>query len=279
MSTADSWNVGASVWTGKEFIVWGGVAYPYPYLDRGGRYDVGLDKWTRILGQVDPADSRRMFEQVGHSLVWTGNLMVVWGGGFLRTNGARYHPASDTWTPIATPGPPSYRWGHSAVWTGSQMIVWGGDDGTDLGAGDGGIYTPLIDPDGDGAGNPCDNCPAVTNPAQDDLDDDGAGDACDLTVTFPRSGPISCAERPPVIEWLPGANDRFKVYLSWDPAFKGKGVLSSGSRLLTGTSYTPPSQKWETFCARATDTLYVRVQGKARGKKGEYSEAVALDVQ
>jgi len=39
-----------------------------------------------------------------HTAVWTGSLMVIWGGydgSFLNT-GARYDPATDTWTPVST---------------------------------------------------------------------------------------------------------------------------------------------------------------------------------
>jgi hypothetical protein len=38
---------------------------------------------------------------------------------------------------------------------------------------------PLPDQDGDGLGNPLDNCPSVENPGQEDVDGDGRGDPCD----------------------------------------------------------------------------------------------------
>lgn len=38
----------------------------------------------------------------------------------------------------------------------------------------------FIDPDGDGVGVGCDNCPSVSNPDQANSDDDSLGDACDL---------------------------------------------------------------------------------------------------
>ena len=56
--------------------------------------------------------------------------MIVWGGWLTRwppiDTGARYDPATDSWTPISIVGAPSPRRSHSAVWTGQQMIVWGG---------------------------------------------------------------------------------------------------------------------------------------------------------
>ncbi len=79
----------------------------------------------------------------GHTAVWTGTKMIVWGG--VNTNylndGALYDPAANTWTAL-----PSVPWleprqYHTAVWTGSQMIIWGGyDNGTYLN--DGGRYDP-----------------------------------------------------------------------------------------------------------------------------------------
>ncbi|HEX8282897.1 MAG TPA: carboxypeptidase regulatory-like domain-containing protein [Pyrinomonadaceae bacterium] len=90
--------------------------------------------------------------------VWTGAEMIVWGGtssyGGRTNSGARYNPATDTWTPTGTVAAPLPRAGHSAFWTGTEMIVWGGSLGT-FTNGDGppvsgatntgGRYNPLTD--------------------------------------------------------------------------------------------------------------------------------------
>lgn len=65
-----------------------------------------------------------------HTAVWTGSVMIVWGGdesyNVLTNTGARYDPATDTWSATTTVNAPDPRIHHSAVWTGSEMIVWGG---------------------------------------------------------------------------------------------------------------------------------------------------------
>jgi N-acetylneuraminic acid mutarotase len=68
----------------------------------------------------------------GHTAVWTGSEMIVWGGGYDNTvlnTGGRYDPATDTWTATATAGAPLPLTGHTAVWTGTEMIVWAGIGG------------------------------------------------------------------------------------------------------------------------------------------------------
>ncbi len=130
-----------AVWTGTEMIAWGGTGGHSGccvQLESGGRYDPQTDSWRPTsIGPGVPAS------RSGHSAVWTGSEMIVWGGdvnGFGGVNdGARYNPVTDAWTPTSTSGAPSPRTGHDAVWAGSRMIVWGGGVTT------GGRYDPATD--------------------------------------------------------------------------------------------------------------------------------------
>jgi hypothetical protein len=106
----------------------------------GGRYDPSNDTWTptALFGDPPPLTSQ--------TAVWTGSLMVVWGGvdnftPYLNTGG-RYDPATDSWTTTTTTGAPTARFSHTAVWTGNVMIVWGGGPDNALA---GGRYDPLTD--------------------------------------------------------------------------------------------------------------------------------------
>ena len=128
-----------AIWTGSRMVVWGGSNDNYPYtLDTGGRYDPASDSWTPTSTTAAPSASDQ------HTAVWTGSLMVVWGGS--PNTGGRYDPATDSWTPTSTLDAPVERARHSAVWTGSLMVVWGGNFG---GFGDtlatGGRYNPATD--------------------------------------------------------------------------------------------------------------------------------------
>src|SRR6185503_13895992 len=79
-----------------------------------------------------------------HSAVWTGTVMIIWGGYPAIQTGSRYDPATDSWAATSLLGAPEGRSTHTAVWTGSRMVVWGGLGGvTELGTG--GRYDPISD--------------------------------------------------------------------------------------------------------------------------------------
>ena len=137
-----------AVWTGSEMLVWGGV-FNNSFIDAGLRYNPATDSWTKMSSVNTPG------YREDYTTVWTGTQMIIWGGencyiGYCNYNssGARYSPATDSWTPTSSVNVPLGRSRHSAVWTGSQMIIWGGiyDDGIELlPLGDGGRYNPTSD--------------------------------------------------------------------------------------------------------------------------------------
>ncbi len=101
------------------------------------------DTWDATAAPSAPSPRYR------HTAVWTGNLMLVWGGyndalGSLDTGG-RYDPATDTWTPTSLTDAPSARDRHTAVWTGSLMLIWGGFESPDTPLANGGKYDPETD--------------------------------------------------------------------------------------------------------------------------------------
>lgn len=117
-----------AVWSGTEMIIWGGEAGATPRpANTGGRYNpTGSGSWidtNRTYAMPSP--------RVGHTGVWTGSEMIIWGGydgGYINTGG-QYTPATDAWTATGTgTNCPDARSGHSAVWSGNEMIVWGGAD-------------------------------------------------------------------------------------------------------------------------------------------------------
>jgi len=140
-----------AIWTGTQMIVWGGegvFAPPAPNsVDRvfgdGAAYDPVADAWSPIAAGGPTTR--------GHTAVWTGTRMIVWGGrdAFALSLqavdvGGVYDPVSDSWTATSLAGAPAARVEHTVVWSGSEMIVWGGRSSTAFsGLSSGGRYSPL----------------------------------------------------------------------------------------------------------------------------------------
>jgi hypothetical protein len=107
------------VWSGKEFIVWGGSWTDGTPLGGGSKFnpDSAFLSWTP-LSVGGPALTTR---HAGHTAAWSGTEMLIWGG---TTNafGARYNPRNDAWTPMAVG--PVMRAGGKAAWTGTHMLLY-----------------------------------------------------------------------------------------------------------------------------------------------------------
>jgi N-acetylneuraminic acid mutarotase len=139
-----------AVWTESEMIVWGGHDF-FGSLNTGARYKPSTNSWipTSVEAFGEPASRR------GHTAVWTGTEMIVWGGfdgddSSLLESGGRYRPATNVWLPVASGnGAPAARGRHTAVWTGTEMIVWGGlvasGPGVTAATNSGGQYNPSTD--------------------------------------------------------------------------------------------------------------------------------------
>jgi hypothetical protein len=124
----------SAVWTGTEMIIWGGSG------GTGGfAYEPATDRWSMLPEEGSP--SRRS----GHAAVWTGTEMLIWGGGegevrrVSKNDGARYNPATRTWSPISAQDAPEAGGAGSAAWTGQELIVLG------VGEERGGRYDPRTD--------------------------------------------------------------------------------------------------------------------------------------
>ena len=114
------------------------ISYELPTISGGGCMD---DTWTGMSG---PPDGRE-----GHTAVWTGSEMIIWGGEIYPIvvfgTGGRYNPSTDTWTATSTTDAPTPRALHTAVFTGNEMIVWGGLDENGFDLNTGGRYNPGTD--------------------------------------------------------------------------------------------------------------------------------------
>jgi N-acetylneuraminic acid mutarotase len=132
----------AAVWTGTEMIIWGGYDFDNgQYLNTGGKYNPTSNTWVATNTTNAPAGLAQ------HTAVWTGSLMIVWGGFdqiTVSNAGGRYNPATNSWMDVNSTNAPSARSSHTAIWTGREMIIWGGQDNSGL-ANTGGKYNPNTD--------------------------------------------------------------------------------------------------------------------------------------
>jgi hypothetical protein len=65
------------VFTGTDLIIWGGTDGNSTYYNTGAKYNVQNNIWSSI---ATPA-TNILKARNGHSIVWTGTEMIIWGGG------------------------------------------------------------------------------------------------------------------------------------------------------------------------------------------------------
>ena len=127
-----------------------------------------------------------------------------------------------------------------------------------------------------------------------DLDGDGLCDVEEIVVTSPlEGGTVDCTDPAvirPVITWSAGNYEKFRVFIAADPSFVTGTVVSSGDRLFSSTSYTPPGKKWKSACKKALSAnpsapvLYIIVFGvdgdvpKSDVNRKTFSQVVQTDV-
>jgi hypothetical protein len=134
--------IGLFVWGGAQRLTGDvGEATELPLLGDGARLDTETWTWQSINAEGAPSPRSTPVS------VWTGEELIIYGG-FAQVelssahheplnDGHRYNPATDTWTPLAGPGPLLHS-SASAAWTGSQLLVWGLSE--DPGVWVGGVY-------------------------------------------------------------------------------------------------------------------------------------------
>lgn len=242
-----------AVWTGREMIVWGGQGYESDSyrlgaLNSGGRYDLATDTWRPVDASSAPA------ARTGHSTVWTGSEMLIFGGttnvydssGRAMVNtGARYQPQTDSWSSMASSQAPSRRQSHAAVWTGTEMIVWGGTGPTNLALATGARYNPILN-----AWSAMTDAPVATS-TMAAVWADGA------MLTFTGTTAVGRRYDP--------TSDRWEVIAAGGPRYS-QGVPNAvwtgnemlvwgGTGLVVGARYNPSRDAWSPMSALGAPKL------------------------
>ena len=92
---------------------------------------------------VQRTNGSNLAGRYGHTAMWTGTEMIVWGGfsgSRLFSDGAAFDPATDRWSKLPR-SPLSPRIAPVGVWTGREMLVFGGS-GSRASLSDGAAFDP-----------------------------------------------------------------------------------------------------------------------------------------
>ena len=127
----------ASVWTGKEMLVFGRQesraedGAVLKRVDVAEAYNPKASTWRRL---PSPGATGSF---MGESAIWTGKEMLVWGQG---THEA-FDPLANRWRRLPAPPLAAHDAAGLVVWTGRELIGWGGGCCGDAFS-DGAAYSP-----------------------------------------------------------------------------------------------------------------------------------------
>ncbi|HZE88036.1 MAG TPA: hypothetical protein VE404_00745, partial [Verrucomicrobiae bacterium] len=86
---------------------------------------------------------------------------------------------------------------------------------------------------------------------------------------------ITCARPAPSIRWTLAGFNRFRVLVGTDPDFGSP--ITSGSMLLSRSTWSIPATKWASLCRSAPTHLYIKVTGTvAESGRVARNDVVAL---
>jgi hypothetical protein len=237
----------ASCAIGSRMFVWGGATGTPPTKNAadGAIYDPSHDQWSVIA--MAGAPSARVLA----TAVWTGSVVVVWGGGDGGSNvhgdGAVYDPMSNKWSMMQQSGAPTARRSAHGAYLNGMVVLVGGVDHAGNVPSDVGLYDPKTD---SWATGPTGTPPSLTsNPTVGTTATDffffGGTDATpadtnsfdDLTLTPPVrwSAPTGTAT-PSARHGAFGGHDGTH-FVVWGGAL-GTSYLGDGAALI-GSSWTP----------------------------------------
>jgi len=109
---------------GSSVFIWGGSDSTGNVLDSGAIYDTTSDAWTPIA-----KDANTLTARVFATAVWTGSLVIVFGGSDasganVYKDAAIYDPAKNAWTAIAPAA--KQRSMPLGFWDGTRAVFYGG---------------------------------------------------------------------------------------------------------------------------------------------------------
>ena len=117
---------GSAVWTGSEWLLWGGLTANSGPATGGAAYDPTTDQWTPLPDAGAPS------QRQNHVAVWTGKYMVIWGGAPVTDAPVysdvayAYDPATQTWSQYMVDSPANFGSGFPVVTTSQAILMWTG---------------------------------------------------------------------------------------------------------------------------------------------------------